>query len=245
MTTDGPGGRGRDRQNGPNPACGPGCACSIGNEFGDAAAARDLKSYRRSGPGRTTRWLLEGLIGDPRAAAGGNGQTVLDIGAGVGAVHLALLHAGAATAVDVDGSPAFVAVAREEASRQGVADRVDYAIGDFVELAPSIEMADLVALDRVVCCYPDMRALVRLSVARARRRYGLVYPRDAMWIRAGTRVLNLFMRLARQRTRAWIHRTAEVDSIVRDAGFVPCFERSGLFWQAVVYERAGGATVPA
>lgn len=237
MTTDGPAGSGRDRRDGPTPACGQGCACSIGNEFGDAAAARDLKSYRRSGPGRTTRWLLEGLIGD-RPCAGGIGQTVLDIGAGVGAVHLALLRAGAATAVDVDGSPAFVAVARQEASRQCVADRVDYAIGDFVELAPSIEVADLVSLDRVVCCYPDMRALVGLSVARARRRYGLVYPRDSLWIRAGVRVLNLFMRLARQRTRAWIHRTAEVDSIVRGAGFVPCFKRSGLFWQAVVYERA-------
>jgi magnesium-protoporphyrin O-methyltransferase len=166
-----------------------------------------------------------------------DGLSVLDIGAGVGAVHLALLKSGAASAVDVDGSPAYVAVAREEASRQGVADRVEYAIGDFVELAASIEPADLVVLDRVVCCYPDMQALIRLSAARARRRYGLVYPRDARWIRAASGALNLFMRLTRQRTRSWVHRTADVDAIVRDAGFRPRFERSGIFWQAVVYER--------
>ncbi|MGZ8690915.1 MAG: class I SAM-dependent methyltransferase, partial [Aeromicrobium sp.] len=46
--------------------------------------------------------------------------TVLDIGGGVGAVHHELLHSGAATAVDVDASRAYIAVAREEAERQGL-----------------------------------------------------------------------------------------------------------------------------
>ena len=218
------------------PMAGPGCACSVGNEFGDKAARRGLKIYRRSGPDRTTRWLLEGLRGGDGGDVGG--LTVLDIGGGVGAVHLELIRAGAASAMDVDGSPAYVALAREEAARQGVAGRVSYGMGDFVDLAPAIEPADLVALDRVVCCYPDMRALVGLSVALARRRYGLVYPRDAWWIRAGSRGFNVLSRLTRMRFRSWVHRTAEVDAIVRAAGFQPRYTRSALFWQVVVYERA-------
>lgn len=217
----------------PEPACGPGCACTIGNEFGEAQAARDLRTYRKTGPDRTTRWLLEGLRGD-----GVDGLSVLDIGAGVGAVHLALLMGGAASAIDVDGSPAYVEVARKEADRQGVADRVAYQAGDFVMLAAGIAPADIVALDRVVCCYPDMDALVRRSVARARLRYGLVYPRDAWWIRAGGAVLNGVSRLARRRVRAHVHRTAEVDAIIRGAGFVPRFQRTNMFWQVAVYERA-------
>src|SRR5262245_10766672 len=92
----------------------PGCACAVGNEFGEASARRDLRAYRRSGPPRTTEWLIDALV-----TRGVEGLTVLDIGAGVGAVHLALLRDGAASAVDVDGSPAFVTVAREEARRQG------------------------------------------------------------------------------------------------------------------------------
>jgi magnesium-protoporphyrin O-methyltransferase len=219
----------RDR---PSPVCGPGCACAVGNEFGERAARRDLAAWRRKGPPRTTAWLIEGLT-----AGGVAGLTVLDIGAGIGAVHRSLLAEGAASALDVDGSPAYVAVARSEAAGAGLADRVSYAVGDFVELAPSIDDADLVVLDRVVCCYPDMEALVRLSIARTRRRYGLVYPRDAAWIRAGSRVLNLFMRLARQRTRSWVHRTADVEAIIRAAGFVPQVQRSTLFWQVAVYDR--------
>jgi magnesium-protoporphyrin O-methyltransferase len=213
--------------------CGPGCACAVGNEFGERAARKDLAAYRRSGPDRTTAWLIEGL-----SSGQDDGMTVLDIGAGVGAVHLALLDSGAVAAVDVDGSPAYVAVARKEAERCGVAARVRYVTGDFVELAGQIEPADLVALDRVVCCYPDMDALVRLSVARATRRYGLVYPRDAGWIRAMSDAHNAVARLFRRRFRIWAHRTADVDGIVRAAGFVPRFERRTLFWQVVVYERA-------
>jgi len=48
----------------PESACGPGCACTVGNEFGEATARGDLRSYRKSGPAGTTRWLLEGLSGD-------------------------------------------------------------------------------------------------------------------------------------------------------------------------------------
>ena len=215
-----------------------GCACAAGNEFGEREARRDLAAYRRRGPDRTTAWLIEGLAAGPAARV--DGLTVLDIGAGIGAAHLGLLDAGAAHALDVDGSPAYVAVAREEAERRGrsMSDRIDHRVGDFVELAPTVDPADLVLLDRVVCCYPDMRALVRLSVDRARLRYGLVYPRDAWWIRAGSRLFNAFGRLTRSPIRIWIHRSTEVDAIVRAAGFAPRFERTTLVWQVVVYERA-------
>ncbi len=221
-----------DGPHGGRPGCDPGCACA-GNEFGEAAARRSLRTFRRSGPVRTTTWLIDGL-----RAGGVDGMTVLDIGAGIGAFHLDLLASGASAATDVDGSPAFVAIAREESARRGTADRVRHEIGDFVALAPDIEPADLVALDRVVCCYPDMEALVRTSVAHARQRYGLVYPRDAWWIRAGGRVANTIARLFRQEVRAYIHRTAAVDAIVRAAGFVPRLQRTNTFWQVAVYERA-------
>ena len=214
------------------PGCDPSCACS-GNEFGEAAARRSLRSYRRSGPPGTTAWLIDGL-----RAGGIEGMTVLDIGAGVGAVHLELLASGATAATDVDGSPAFVAVARVESERRGMADRVRHQVGDFVALAPDIDPADIVVLDRVVCCYPDMEALVRLSVAHSRRRYGLVYPRDLWWIRAGSRIMNGFARLVRQQVRAHVHSTVAVDAIVRAAGFAPSFRRTNAFWQVVVYERA-------
>jgi magnesium-protoporphyrin O-methyltransferase len=225
-----------DREDEPSAVCGPGCACAVGNEFGERTAKREARRYRSKGPETTTRWLIEGLRGGPDGDV--TGLSVLDIGAGVGAVHLALLEAGAAGAVDVDGSPAFIAAAKKEALRVGVAHRVRHEAGDFVELAGGIEPADLVALDRVVCCYPDMAALVGLSAARAGRRYGLVYPRDVWWIRGGGAVLNAVMRIIRQRTRVFIHKTADVEALVEAAGLTRHFFRQGLYWQVAVFERA-------
>ena len=83
-----------------------------------------------------------------------------------------------------------------------------------------------------------MRALVALSSARARRRIGLVYPRDARWIRAGTGVMNVFFRITRQRLRFWVHRTADVEAVIADAGLRLASRRNGIFWQVVVFERA-------
>jgi len=209
-----------------------GGACCVGNEFAERAVRRDLARYRQKGPDETTRWLIEGL-----AAGGVDGLTVLDIGAGVGGVHLALLEQGASSAVDVDGSPAFVTAAADEAARRGLADRVERIVGDFVELAEGMEAADVVALDRVVCCYPHMEQLVARSAARARHRYGLVYPRDAAWLRFGGVIFNAVNRLFRQRLRMYIHRTAAVEAVIADAGFVRRSRRTTLIWQVVIFER--------
>ena len=160
----------------------------------------------------------------------------------MGAVHLELLEAGAASAVDVDGSPAYLAVARDEARRRGVADRVRHEGGDFVELAAAIAPADLVALDRVVCCYPDMPALVTAAATRSRRRLGLVYPRDTWWIRTGSVTVNTIFRLFRRRLRFYVHRTADVEGVVIGAGLRRAYHRRRVFWQVSVFERVDPAT---
>jgi SAM-dependent methyltransferase len=217
------------------PGCDPGCACSA-NEFGERDARNDLRSLRKKGPPRTTRWLIDAL-----ADGGVDGWSVLDVGAGVGAVHLELLDAGASTAVDVDASPAYVEAARNEAARRGHADHVTYQVADFVAVAPEIGPVDAVALDRVVCCYGDMVALVTLSAERARRRYGLVYPKDSWWIRAMASAANAWSRLIRSRTRVHAHETASVDGLIRAAGLEPRFRRTTIFWQVLVYERVSAA----
>ena len=54
---------------------------------------------------------------------------------------------------------------------------VTYRRGDWVELAESVPPAAIVTFDRVIQRYPDLE-LAGLSVERARRLYGSVYPRD-------------------------------------------------------------------
>ena len=202
----------------------------IEQEFNRKHALEQLYQYRKKGASATTRQLITALTtGDV------NGLTLLDIGGGVGAIQLALLKAGVSRAVDVDASPAYLEVASQEAKRQGFIERVNYYQGDFVELAPTISPADIVTLDRVICCYDDMLALVSLSAQRARRIYGLVYPRDTWWVRLLLPVMNLYLRLQRSSFRVFAHPTLAVDAIVRAQGFTQRFYREMGFWQVVVY----------
>lgn len=191
-----------------------------------------MRDYHRTGPRGLTRALIEALRAD-----GIDGQTVLDVGGGVGAVHHELLRSGAASAVDVDASRAYVSAARAEAERQGHADRVRYLAGDFVALADHVGPADLVALDRVICCYSDMSALVGRSAALARRRYGLVYPRDSYLGRVGLVFLNAGLWLSRSSFRVYAHRTADVDAVIAAQGLVKRLHQTTLIWQLALFER--------
>ena len=165
------------------------------------------------------------------------GATLLDIGGGVGVAQLELLSAGVRSATDVDASSAYLDVAREEAGRRNYGERVTYHHGDFVALAPEIEPADIVMLDRVICCYHDMPALVATSAAKALRLYGLVYPRDAWWTRCYSAVENAAMRARRHPYRSFIHPTRQVDAMVRGAGLERRYYRRGVFGQVAVYAR--------
>jgi SAM-dependent methyltransferase len=195
-------------------------------------AQKHLRAYHQKGASGLTRALIDAL-----AAGGIHGRTVLDIGGGVGVVHHELLRAGAASAVDVDASAAYVAAAWAEAERLGHGDRVRYLIGDFVSLADEVAPADLVALDRVICCYHDMAALVARSAALAIHRYALVYPRDGLLGRIAVALLNLELRLTRSPFRVFLHRTADVDAILAAHGFTQSDHRSTLGWQLALYER--------
>jgi magnesium-protoporphyrin O-methyltransferase len=200
--------------------------------FDDTYVTRELKTYRAKGPIKTTRWLVDAL-----KAEGIQNLTLLDIGGGVGAVQHALLPAGASEATDVDASKTYIKVASEEARQRGIAERIHFLHGNFVNIAPQIAPADIVTLDRVVCCFPDMENLVELSAARAKKLYGLVYPRDAWWVKIGIAIENLVFRLQRSTFRSFVHPTSEVDAIIRRQGLSRTFFRQTLFWQVLVYSR--------
>lgn len=214
------------------------CAqCSGIEEQFDAPTARaQLRKFRRRGPDRTTRMLLDDLRGAMRERAPLG--LLLDIGAGVGAIHHTLVDQGIERAIHVDASPAYLAAAREEAERRGHVDRVEFRRGDFVELAPGVPVADVVTLDRVICCYPEMRELVTLAGERAKALFGAVFPRDEWWVRMGMAIINRLMTLRRSTFRVYLHAPSEIDATLRSVGLVRRSLRRTLTWEVVVYERS-------
>lgn len=216
----------------------PGCPCcpppvDYDPIFNDRAARDELRAYRRDGARGTTRRLIDALVAEDV-----EGASVIDVGAGVGVVGFELLEAGAASLTDIDASHAYLEAARSEAQRRGLSDRAEFHFGDFVGLAPSLERADILALDRVVCCYGDARALTAAATNSSRRLIGLVYPIDRWWVRLGIRAANLALWVGRQSYRGYVHRVRVVDGAIRSGGFERVFLHRGWIWQVVVYRRS-------
>jgi magnesium-protoporphyrin O-methyltransferase len=208
----------------------------IEHQFDRAEARRKLRRYRRRGPDRTTRLLIEDLRA-ALIASNVDDATLLDIGAGLGAIHHALLDGLASRATHVDASSAQLAAAREETERRGHSGRVDFLQGNFVDMAPGMPPADVVTLDRVICCYDDMHGLVRRSAEKATRFYAAVYPRDNTWMRIGIAGVNVFERVKRSTFRVFLHDPRAIDAELRAAGLTRFSVRETLGWQVVVYRR--------
>lgn len=231
-----------------------------GDFFGSRLARHELKRYRRRGPSQTTRLLLaaildaldgsaEGLHGSQHApdgsaeappAARERETTLLDIGGGVGALQHGLVRAGAPSVTAVDASTAYLGAAGEEARRMGEAHRYNFVAGDAVELAPALPEARVVTLDRVLCCYPDMPALVEVSTGRTRELWGVVYPREWWGVRLGVAAINLFQRARGKAFRVYLHGPERIRSEAESRGLEPVYSATTLVWRVELYARRHG-----
>ncbi len=206
--------------------------CGFDDQFNEKMAAKQLRSYHKKGACKSTQMLIDAIAEHDTTNA-----TLLDIGGGIGIIQHELLKAGAANSNSIDGSKAYLQIAEQEAKRQGNQDNTQFQLGDFVDMADEIQSADIVTLDRVVCCYPDMHALVSLSAEKAHRIYGLVYPRDNWLMKGAGPTINLINRLRRIAFRFYPHKPEDIDQAVLDKGFKIYSVKRTLIWQIVLYTR--------
>lgn len=188
-------------------------------------------------------YLRKGLDGDARRIVDfvrgrmSQGYSVLEVGGGVGEIHLELLRDGAARVLNVELATQYETVASELIRERGLGDRVERRLGDFVREAASIPAADVVVMNRVVCCYPDADALVGAAADHARRFLVMTFPVDRWWIRWGLAVTNTFLALRGGGFRAYAHATRGVLSTARRHGLRVAEHRRGLLWQLIALER--------
>jgi len=201
-----------------------------------AANARRARSKETVAP--ITTALLAAL-----EAAGLEGRTVLDVGCGTGDLALAALAHGAASAYGCDLGSGSVEHARTLARERGLEDRAVFEVADG-SVAP-LPAADIVVLNRVVCCYPDPGALLRNTLGAAGSVYALSAPVDrglaGVVNRVVVRVSNVWYALRTSKFRGFrvfVHDVGDLDERIRAAGFAPTHrERRRIVWQLAVYAR--------
>ncbi len=199
--------------------------------FNRRLAGREARRYRRRGLSETARGLVA-LAGELA------GASVLEVGGGIGTLHLELLEAGAERATNVELSAGWEEAAASLLAEHRLGDRVERRVGDFAREAGVVEPHDVVVLHRVVCCYPDADALVGAAATHARRRLLLTYPRERPLIRLGSRAANLWLRLTGCGFRTFVHPVGRIVAAAEREGLVlESRERRGPIWESAALVR--------
>ncbi|MCX6132662.1 MAG: methyltransferase domain-containing protein [Ignavibacteriales bacterium] len=178
------------------------------------------------------KYLLDGIGTAPLA-----GSTVLDIGCGVGSLHLSLLQRGAATSLGVDISEGMLQEARKFAEILGLKGRTEYVNGDFAALASSITACDITVLDKVVCCYEDICSLVISSTGKTKRVYALSHPKENILMKGLFKGHMALARILGWSFHPFWHDWAELEALVLSQGFSLTYKRTTLAWQVLVFRR--------
>jgi magnesium-protoporphyrin O-methyltransferase len=200
--------------------------------FTPRIARRAAERYRRKGLDATAQRMLAFLEQE-----GIEGATVLEIGGGVGELQIELLKRGAARTTNLELSPGYEEEATRLLREAGVEGRADRLLHDIAADPDGVEAADVVVLNRVVCCYPDYELLLGAAVEHARRLLVFSYPPRNALSRLLLGVQNGFFRLRRKEFRVFTHPPSRMLAVVEGRGFVRAYEHRPLIWQIAGFER--------
>lgn len=200
--------------------------------FSPRVARRSLERYRRKG--------LDGLERQMVAAAaegGLAGVRVVEIGGGIGTLQAELVDAGAERGEIVELVSSYEPYARELARDKGIDAQVDFRVADVLEHPDAVEPADVVVLNRVVCCSRDGVELTGIAARLAGRTLVLSFPRERFLVSVGLWIMNGAMRMLRRSFRVFLHPRSAIVAAAEAEGLRVATGERGFAWEFVALRR--------
>ena len=139
------------------------------------------------------------------------------------------------TAIGIDLAPRMLQLAESRAKEHKLEQRTQYRLGDFVEMSESLDTVDVTVLDKVVCCYPAPKELIRATLDCTSRAIALTYPRKHLLGEIYNKIWNFGYWLFRSDFRSFIHEPQLVQESIEAGGFKRAFDRDSLMWHTQVY----------
>jgi magnesium-protoporphyrin O-methyltransferase len=200
--------------------------------FSPRSARRTLNRYRTKGLDVLERQMLATV-----AVGGLDGARVLEIGGGIGAFQVELLVAGAERGEVIELVSAYEPYARELARERGLEERTSFRIEDVLESQDVMEPAEVVVLNRVVCCSPDGIRLAAVAAGLCTRTLALSFPRNRVWTKIGFRLLNGGMRITGRSFRVFLHSRVSLVAAAEAEGLELTETGDSLAWEFAVFRR--------
>src|SRR5690349_21098672 len=200
--------------------------------FNKRFAGRSADRYRRRGLDKTAERIVR-LVEEH----GVQGVSVLEVGGGVGDIQHELLKRGAARATNLELSSAYEPEAARLLAEAGMTDRVERRMVDIATAPDEVPPADVVVLNRVVCCYRDYEKLLGSVAAHARRQVVFSHPPRNLLSRTLAGGENLLLRALGRDLRVFAHPPQAMLDVLSERGLVPIRTERALVWQVTAAER--------
>jgi magnesium-protoporphyrin O-methyltransferase len=213
-------------------SCCPTSSSAGTDKFFSKNSKKYIKRFRKKGLAKEQRFLLEGI-----SRSSFTGKTILDIGCGVGGLHLTMLTQGATSAHGIDMSEGMLANARQLSAEMGFGKSTTYLHGDFVEQSSATPRSDIVIMDKVVCCYGDLDVLLERSMEKANSVYALTFPRDRFLVRTVAQSAILFGKLFHWSFSPFWHDWGNMIQMICDNGFNKDYQNQTFLWTVCVFRR--------
>ncbi len=202
------------------------------DKFFSKNSKKYLKRFRKKGLAKEQRLLLEGI-----SSLHIEGKSILEIGCGVGGLHLTLLQRGAATATGVDISEGMITYAKQLSKDLGMEAKTTYLHGDFTEKGTDIASADIVMMDKVVCCYENLDLLLERSLAKTSSVYALSFPRNHFLVKCMAKTAIKIGALFHWSFSPYWHDWDRMIRLISDSGFQEKYKDKTLMWTILIFRR--------
>jgi len=206
--------------------------CGADKLFDLKGAKKELKKFRKKGPGKATKKLLEQIL-----AHNVESRSLLDIGGGIGAIQWAFLENNGKSTTDVDASLGYLTVAQSYAEEYNYKENTHFLHGDFVDQHQLVAKADFVTLDKVICCYPEYRSLLKNALDKCDDTIGLVYPVGGPILKLFAFFNKIYFYLKKNPFRTYVHSPLEVEQFICNQGFEMVSRAVKFPWHIQSYRR--------
>lgn len=205
--------------------------CDADKHFDNKTAVKQMNTFLKKGVTGTTKKIVSVLdkveVRD---------KQMIDIGGGIGALQWYFLKRGGKSTVMVEASSSYLQEAKKYAKDKW-SEEAKFIQGDFNDVAENLENADLVSLDKVVCCYPDYERILTNSISRTNMYLVLSYP-ISNWI---SRTLNKAQKLSKifkkSEFSTYIHPVKKMRALIEDQG-LQLRDRTTTFpWIIELYQK--------
>ena len=201
--------------------------------FNPRKARGNLRRYRKKGLDKLEREMVS-----LASAQSLTGARVLEIGGGIGTIQAELLAAGASSGEVVELVSAYEPYARQLARDKGLEGRSTFRIADILEDPEAVAPADIVVLNRVVCCSPDGVRLTAVAAKHAGRMLLVIYPRDRAAVRLVMGFMNGLFRIMGRSFRAFLHAPSSLAAAARAEGFAVAETSRTFAWELTAFRRS-------